>query len=327
VCVSTGTAALQLALEAIGVGPGDEVLVPSLAYLAAFQAVSATGAGPVPVDVELSSLSMSPSDASSAISPRTRAIMPIDYAGGAPNIVELLELAGHKGLRLIEDAAHAFGTTVKGRRIGSFGDIVCFSFDPIKNITSIEGGAVVSDDIAVIDRVKTKRLLGVIGDSEARNQQRRLYEFDVQDQGWRYHMSNVNAAVGRVQLGAFLSKATKRRELACIYEAYFLGSSWITTLDLNYEDVVPHIYVVRFPSKGMRDLVRATLGEELGVETGLHWYPNHLLTKFRSRARSLPNTLEAFSTMLTLPLHTRLKPDDVRRVAEKVVEVCTNANR
>ena len=318
VCVATGTAALQLAVQCCGIGPGDEVLVPSLTYVAAFQAISATGATPVSVDVLDDSLTMDPADAQRKVTSQTKAVMPVYYGGGIRGLEQIHTMAKANGLRVIEDAAHAFGTEFDDVRVGSDGDISCFSFDPIKNLTSGEGGCIVSDDTEFMDRVRDARLLGVKGDSKARNSERRLYEFEVEYQGWRYHMSNINAAIGKAQFAVFPERAALRQELARTYNEIFQSVPGVQVLPYEYDDVVPHIYVVRFPSTEMRDDVKARLLSDINVETALHWYPNHYLARYRDESGTLKVTEDAFSRMLTLPLHTKLSVDRVRTIAQHV---------
>lgn len=321
VCVATGTAALHLAVQSCGVGPGDEVLVPSLTYVAAFQAISATGATPIAVDVLDESLTMDPVDAERKVTSHTKAVMPVYYGGGIRGLSEIRAMAKARGLRVIEDAAHAFGTELGGARVGSDGDISCFSFDPIKNLTSGEGGCIVSGDTDFMDRVRDARLLGVKGDSNARNSERRLYEFEVEDQGWRYHMSNINAAIGKAQFAVFPERAALRQELAQTYNDVFRSVPDIQVLPYEYDDVVPHIYVVRFPSTEVRDDVKARLLSDINVETALHWYPNHYLARYLDESGTLGVTEDAFDRMLTLPLHTKVTVDQVRTIAQHVAAI------
>lgn len=321
VCVATGTAALQLAVQCAGIGLGDEVLVPSLTYVAAFQAISATGATPVAVDVLDESLTMDPADAERKITSRTKAVMPVYFGGGIRGLARIREFSVIHGLRVIEDAAHAFGTEFDGVRVGSDGDISCFSFDPIKNLTSGEGGCVVSDDAEFLDRVRDARLLGVIGDSKARNTERRLYEFEVEAQGWRYHMSNINAAIGKAQLAGFPERAALRQELARTYNDIFRTTPQVQVLPYTYNDVVPHIYVVRFETTVIRENVKRRLLADLNVETALHWYPNHYLMRYRDDSGTLKVTEDSFGRMLTLPLHTKLSVSEVQKIAEHVVSL------
>jgi len=202
VCLNSGTAALHLAVQAV-TRPGDEVLVQSLTFVASFQAISAAGAVPVACEVYPDTITLDLEDAARRLTPRTKAVMPVHYASNPGNLAAIYEFAQHYQLRVIEDAAHAFGCTYQGQRIGSRGDIVCFSFDGLKNITSGEGGAVVTSDPRVIQSVQDARLLGVHRDTEKRYQGGRSWEFEVYQQGYRYHMSNLFAAIGRVELGRF----------------------------------------------------------------------------------------------------------------------------
>lgn len=318
-CVATGTAALHLGVQCCGIGSGDEVLVPSLTYLAAFQAISATGATPIPVDVVEESLTIDPESVRKKITKKTKAIMPVHYGGGIRRLDEIYSIGKENGLRIIEDAAHAFGSKIDGNLVGSGGDITCFSFDPIKNLTSGEGGCVVSSDKVFINYVKDARLLGVKGDSIARNSEQRLYEFQVESQGWRYHMSNINAAIGKAQFESFEYKINLRKHFAKLYNEIFRDSKKIKILPYIYEQEVPHIYVIRFKNKQTRDFVKKELLEVLNVQTALHWFPNHLLTRFSNNNESLPITEHAFNTMLTIPLHTKLTDEEVIRIAEFIL--------
>ena len=199
-CVSSGTSALHLSLQALGIGPGDEVLVQSLTYVASFQAISAVGAIPVACDVDPETLCIDLNDANKLITSKTKAIMPVHYSGGVGSLKEVYDFANVNNIRVIEDAAHAFGTIYKGKKVGGFGDISCFSFDGIKNITSGEGGCVVTNDRSVLQKISDARLLGVEKDTEMRFSGNRSWNFDVKIQGWRYHMSNIMAAIGIQQL-------------------------------------------------------------------------------------------------------------------------------
>lgn len=309
VCVSTGTAALQLALQAIGVGPGDEILVPTLTYVASFQAVSATGATPVACDVRLADGLLDLDDARRRMTSRTRAVMPVHYASFPGDLDAIHAFGREHGLRVIEDAAHAFGCSFDGRRIGSFGDIACFSFDGIKNITSGEGGAVVSADREVMDKVRDARLLAVRHDTERRYRGERSWDFDVTEQGWRYHMSDIMAAIGRVQLRRFeVELAPRRIEVARAYREGLADVAGVQLFANSGEGVVPHIFPVRVLG-GRRDMLRAAL-ERGGIQTGIHYKPNHLLTRFGAGAPSLPVAERLYGELLTLPLHPQVREAD-----------------
>ncbi len=316
VCVNSGTAALHLALQACGIGPGDEVLVPTLTYVASFQAISATGATPVACDVTADSCSLDVADAQRRVTARSRAIMPVHYASGPGDLDGVYALADEHGLRVVEDAAHAFGCTRRGERVGAAGDVVCFSFDGIKNITSGEGGAVVTADPAVAERVRDARLLGVRQDTERRYSGERSWEFDVVAQGWRYHMSDLMAAIGRVQLRRFDEFAAARVGAASRYLRLLSDVPGVRLLSLDYGSIVPHIFPV-FVEDGRRDAMREAL-LAAGVQSGIHYKPNHLLTAYGGGAARLPVAERLYREMLSLPLHPGVTEDDQLRVASLV---------
>ena len=319
VCVNSGTAALHLALQACGVGTGDEVLLPSLTYVASFQAVTATGARPVACDIDPQSLTLNPEDARRRITSRTKAVMPVHYASGPGRLVELYKVAEQNGLRVVEDAAHAFGCRLGDRLVGSLGDLVCFSFDGIKNITCGEGGAVVMRDGVAAEGIRNARLLGVEKDTERRYEGERSWNFDVTAQGWRYHMSDLMAAIGRAQLRRFPEFAARRVRLARTYGDLLQGCSHVHRLRLDYGPVVPHIYPIRVAA-GRRDALRRHLENE-GIQTGLHYKPNHLLSFFRQQdipEHARPISEQVFAELMTLPLHTLMSLDDVRLVCDSI---------
>jgi dTDP-4-amino-4,6-dideoxygalactose transaminase len=323
-CVSTGTAALHLALQACGIGAGDEVLVPSLTYIASFQAVSATGATPVACEIDPGTCTLDVLDAARRVTSRTKAIMPVHYASGMGRLDEVFALAARHGLRIIEDAAHAFGSTYGRRKVGSFGDVTCFSFDGIKNITCGEGGAVVTSDAAVTRCVQDARLLGVERDTEQRYQSKRSWDFDVTHQGFRYHMSDVMAAIGRVQLSRFEAELKPRRmALAARYRALLAGVPGIVLLATVADEVVPHIFPIRVLG-GARDAVRQALADK-GIETGIHYKPNHLLSYYGARRGTLPVTEAVYDELLSLPLHPDVSESDQAQVVEVIAAVAYEA--
>jgi dTDP-4-amino-4,6-dideoxygalactose transaminase len=320
VCVNTGTAGLHLAIEACGFDPGSEILVPSLTYVASFQAITAAGMTPVACDVLGSTLTLDPVDAERRLTKQTKAIMPVHYAGGLGDLTALYSLAERCNLRVIEDAAHAFGSTYRGSRVGSFGDTAVFSFDGIKNITSGEGGCVVSSDAGLLERIKDARLLGVEKDTDKRFSGKRSWRFDVHHQGYRYHMSNIMAAIGIVQLGRFPQFAEARRRLAGIYQRRLSSLKGLLLVELDLAAVVPHIFPVRILDS-RREQVADRLSAE-GIQTGFHYQPNHLLTYFSDARRGeYPVTDAVFGEELTLPLHPDLRDEDVDRVCDIVAEV------
>lgn len=311
VCVNSGTAALHLAVMA-AVKPGDEVLVPSFTFVASFQAITAAGAKPVACDIDPLTLMIDLKDAAKRLTKRTRVIMPVYYSGAVGDLKSVFSFAKKHKLRVVEDAAHAFGTTYQEKKIGSFGDIACFSFDGIKNITSGEGGAVVTRDKKVAEFVRDSRLLGVQKDTEKRYAGLRSWEFEVTHQGYRYHMSNLLAAIGRVQLKKFSKFASRRQALAKNYQKKLTGIPAIELLSIDLNTVVPHIFPI-LAKKGLRDKLRAFL-QANDIETGIHYFPNHRLKFFSKKNARFPVTDKIYSEILSLPLHPGLKRSEQEQV-------------
>ena len=321
ICVSSGTAAVQLAIQACNIGDGDEILVPSMTYVATFQAIKATGAKPIACDIDEETCLINLNDASAKITKRTKAIVPVHYTGGVGNLDELYKFASKHNIRVIEDAAHAFGTKYKGNLIGSIGDIICFSFDGIKNITSGEGGCVVTNDLKVAENIKNARLLGVEKDSENRYRNLRSWNFDVSNQGWRYHMSNIMAAIGIQQLKKFNRFATIRKQIAVKYDELLSSNQNIKFLNRNYKNVVPHIYVVRIKGLEDRDGLRKAMNNK-GIEIGVHYTPNHFLSFFKSDQTSkLPITEKVYKEIISLPIHPDINNSDIENIISTLKEL------
>ena len=324
VCVNTGTAALQLALSANGVSAGDEVLVPSLTYVATYQAISAIGAIPVSCDIQMNDLQIDIVDASTKVTSKTKAIVPVYFSGATNSADRVWKFAEIHNLVNIPDAAHAFGSSYQGERIGSGEGTHVFSFDGIKNITSGEGGVIVSSDSEVIRRVKDARLLGVIGDSENRFKRERTWDFDVESQGWRYHMSDLFAAIGKVQLDRFDELAEIRKSLFIGYQKLLKDNLRIRLFDWEIHDgMVPHVFVIRIPGMKNRQKLRENMAAK-GIPTGIHYKPNHFLTFYSRPKVFLPVTEAIYPEILTLPLHPRLTHKDIEKVASDLSEILEN---
>jgi len=321
-CVVNGTAALQLALQACNIGKGDEVLIPSLTYVASYQAILATGAMPVSCDVNEDDLIISISDARNKITNNTKAIVPVFFSGGVGDLEGLYSFAKEYKLRVIEDAAHAFGSRYNNQLIGSFGDITCFSFDGIKNISSGEGGCIVTNDPSVMDKVKDSRLLGVIKDTENRYARNRSWEFDVTEIGWRYHMSNIMASIGITQLKRINIFTSKRQALAKLYDSLFKDNDYIQPLVRDYNNIVPHIYVVRIKGLVKKNELRDSM-LKLNIQTGSHYQPNHLLSLF-NKSGNCPITEKVSKELISLPLHTSLTKKQVKFVASSLISLLNN---
>lgn len=323
ITVNTGTAALHLAVDAaaaLSSVPGKpEVLVPSLTFVASFQAITAAGCVPVACDVLAETGTLDLADAEKRLTPNTVAVMFVDYASNPWHLDEVYDFARRKGLRVIEDAAHAFGCKHHGRKIGSFGDMVCFSFDGIKNITCGEGGCLVAFDAEAAHLASDARLLSVENDAQKRFAGARSWDPDVKRQGWRYHMSNIMAAIGRVQLSRLEAEfIPARRALAARYAEKLASVPGVALLHTDPQDfIVPHIMPVRI-LHGRKDEVKDALAAR-NLPTGVHYKPNHLLSCF-STGQSLPVTEQLYAELVTLPMHPGLTTEDVDAICEGVAQ-------
>lgn len=316
---NTGTSALHLGLLAAGVGPGDEVITPAFNFVADHQAIIATGAAPVLCDVDEATLGLDPDKAAVLIGPRTKAIVPLHFGGIAGRVKELFTLAERHRLRIVEDATHAFGTRVDGQAIGSFGDVTCFSFDPVKVITSIDGGAVVVNDATTLERLRHWRFLGIDRETLARYKNSRAWQYDVVSQGFRYHLTNINAAVGLSQLIRVEEFIASRRRACRLYNRLLAGVAGVRCPATDFEDVSPFIYTVRVPATLREELIEHLRGR--GIATGIHFLPAQNFTYLKScRRGDLSVTECATREILTLPLHTHMPAGTVERVATAIGE-------
>lgn len=317
IAVNTGSAALHLALASLRLEPGDEVIVPSVTFAASVQTILAAGGVPVFCESRDADLLMDVDDVERRLSDRTRAIMPVHYCGQACDMDRLLPLAGRHGLKIVEDAAHAFGSTYHGKPVGAFGDLTCFSFDPIKNITCGEGGAVVTGSPEVADALRRMRLLGIDKDTWHRYRNTRSWQYEVTGPGFRYHMPNFCAAVGLVQLPKLDAFVARRRAIARAYDATFAALRTVQPLTVDYAQAAPHIYIVRVDA-AVRDAFMAHLAER-GVGTGIHYIANHIHPYFAPYVREpLPRADRLWQEIVTLPLYADLTDGQVGAVIAAV---------
>jgi dTDP-4-amino-4,6-dideoxygalactose transaminase len=317
--VSTGHAALHLALLLAGVGPGDEVITPSFNNVADFQAILATGAEPVLCDVDDDTLCIDVEKAASLVTPATKAVIATDYACMLCEHRALSELAERHGIRVVHDAAHSLGSRWEGKAVGSFSDLTVFSFDPVKTVTAIDGGAIVVRGEEELERVHEMRLIGMGQPAEQMYGNRRAWTYDVKQLGFRYHLANLHAAIGLAQLAKLPRIGAARREACKLYNARFAHLPTIRTPQTDYEDVVPMLYYVRVPA-GARDELRGHLAR-LGVDTGIHWQPGHAFTLLRDcRRGDMTVTDRLGGEIVTLPLHSDSAPETLERV---VAGVCS----
>lgn len=315
VAVDSCTAGLHLALKALGIGPGDEVLVPSMTFVATANAVLYAGAEPVFVEIEaLHRPLMSLEDAAAKITPRTRAIMLMHYAGHMADPAPWRTLANRHGLLLIEDAAHAVGVT----GVGSYGDAAAFSFYGNKNMTTGEGGMVMMRNPDALDRARQMRGHGMTR-SALQRLEARTPHYDVDMLGFNYRMDEIRGAIGLVQLGRLDEMNGRRAALVAMYEEQ------LAPLEQRLQGFcVPrprsgqsahHILPIVLPKGAERDRIAAEM-HDAGVQTTIHYPPVHTLSYYRQRSprTSLPLSEEFHRRELTLPLHPKMDETDVTRV-------------
>lgn len=317
VVTNTGTSAFHIALRAAGIGPGDEVITPSFNYVADHQAIRATGAEPVMCDVRDDNLGIDCEKAEALITKRTRAIDPLHFAGIPCDMEGVYRLADKYGLRVIEDATHAFGTLSKERKIGSFGDITWFSFDPVKIVTSVDGGCVVVNSEEELENLRRMRLLGVDKDTVERYKNSRAWDYDVVSEGYRYHLTNIMASIGVSQIKR-VSEFISSRQLVCRqYNDAFKTIDGLRIPQSDFVGISPFIYSLRVLNRNREALI--TYLNERHIDVGVHFIPVHKHTYFaQSRRGDMSVTDKVVEEVLTLPLHSNMKPEFVKRIIDAV---------
>ena len=314
VSTNTGTSALHIALRTAGVGSGDEVITPSFNYVADQQAIKMTGADVIMCDIQDDNLGIDCEKAEKLISDKTKAIIPLHFAGIPCEQKKVYDMAQKYDLRVIEDSTHAFGTTINGKKLGSYGDMAIFSFDPIKIVTSIDGGCVVVNDEEEFSDIKKLRVLGV--DKEA-FERSRAWDYDVATEGYRYHLNNVMASVGVSQIKRIKDIISTRRDVCKVYNQSFRDIEGLKIFNADYENISPFMYVVRVLN-GKRELLIEHLRDK-HIDTGIHWIPVHKFDQFsKSKCGDLSITEKISGEILTLPLHSFMKKEHITRVVDGV---------
>ncbi|HEY6281583.1 MAG TPA: DegT/DnrJ/EryC1/StrS aminotransferase family protein [Burkholderiales bacterium] len=310
---TSATGALEVALQACGIGHGDEVIVPAMTFAATANVVLRVGARPVFADVDLATRNIDFGRAEKAITPLTRAIMPVHFAGLPVDMDALYTLAERRGLRVIEDAAHAIGSSHRGRRIGSFGDFVAFSFHPNKNLTTIEGGALSIREPAEARRVERLRFHGIERDDNG--------DMDVLEAGGKYNLTDVAACVGLGQLRRLEQFNQRRRSLAVRYFERLKTDPAMLLPARGDEGHSWHMFAPLLPLEHMR-IGRPQFIEEMrkrGVGVGIHYPALHLFSLYRKmgyRIGDFPNAERIGQSTVTLPLFPAMSENDVDRVCE-----------
>ncbi|MDB6091737.1 MAG: glutamine-scyllo-inositol transaminase [Gammaproteobacteria bacterium] len=321
---TSATAGLELALLACGIGKDDEVITPALSFVATANVIVRVGARPVFVDVGLDSRNLDLDQVEAAITPRKKAIMPVLFAGLPVDMDRLYAIANKHGLRVIEDAAHAIGSAHRGRRIGSFGDLVCFSFHPNKNITTIEGGAISGGSPDELKTIELQRWHGQVKSG--------VEGFDTLIAGGKSNLSDVAAAVGLGQLRHLEEFNSRRRQLVARYFELWSDSPPVRLPERGDDGHSWHVFTPLLPLDRLRvsrpQFIEAM--KEQGIGVGVHYPAIHLFTAYRAlgyREGQFPNAERVGRETVTLPLFPAMEMSDVDRVVETVTRIVRGAQQ
>jgi UDP-4-amino-4-deoxy-L-arabinose-oxoglutarate aminotransferase len=325
VALSSATGGMHITLLALGIGPGDEVITPSQTWVSTANMICLLGATPVFVDVDRDTLMSDLASIEAAITPRTKAIIPVHYAGAAFDLDPLYALADKHGIPVIEDAAHAAGTFYKGRHVGAKGTAI-FSFHAIKNMTCAEGAMFVSDDEALASRVRMLKFHGLGVDAYDRLTHGRKPQAQVMEPGFKYNLADINAAIALVQLKRLDEINAKRTELAGTYLQRLEGLPvQPLALPAYAQQHAWHLFILRIDSErcamDRETFMKALQAQNIG--TGIHFIATHLHTYYRQRFPNiyLPNTEWNSARLCSIPLFPDMTTDDVDRVVGAIENV------
>ncbi|WEJ73233.1 UDP-4-amino-4-deoxy-L-arabinose aminotransferase [Pseudomonas sp. PSE14] len=322
VAIASATGGMHLALLALGIGPGDEVITPSQTWVSTANMICLLGATPVFVDVDRDTLMTDAACIEAAITPRTRAIIPVHYAGAPADMDPINALAQRHGIAVIEDAAHAAGTRYRGRPVGQTGTAI-FSFHAIKNMTCAEGGMFVTDDDALANRVRMLKFHGLGVDAYDRLTHGRKPQAQVIEPGFKYNLTDINAAIALVQLDRLEAINARRAELAAAYQERLAGLPVepLSVPDYPHQHAW-HLYILRIDAERCgidRDGFMQAL-QQRGIGSGIHFIGSHLHSYYRQRfpGVSLPNTEWNSARLCSIPLFPDMTTGDLDRVVEAI---------
>ena len=329
VAVSSGTAALHAACAAAGLGPSHEAITTPLTFVATANAIHYRGARPMLADIQEDTFNIDPCEVEKRISSRTKAILPVDFAGQPHNVDEISAIAQKWGLTIIEDAAHALGSLYKGKKIGSLADMTILSFHPVKHITTGEGGIVLTNSDSFYGKLKIFRHHGITKKSEEVNSQGSWY-YDIHDPGYNLRITDFQCALGLSQLKRLDQLIQRRHDIAARYIYAFKDvTEVITPFEEEWAKSNYHIYVIKLQLEklraGRREIFEALRSENIGVQ--VHYVPVHLFSFYREtfgyRRGDYPKAEAYYERAITLPLFPKMSDqdvDDVVAAVRKVIE-------
>ncbi len=333
VALSSGTAALHTALAALGVAPGDEVITTPMTFVSSANVVEHVGARPVLVDVQPDTLNIDPDRIAAAITPRTRVLLPVHFAGHPVDLDPIHELAAARGLAVLEDAAHAVAAQYRGRPIGSGANLAAFSFYATKNLTTAEGG-MLTGDVELLARARRFGLHGISRDATRRYHQGGSWYYEVVEPGFKYNMTDIQAALGLCQIRKLDRFQARRREIAAQYNEAFTAEPALELPSTRADvDHAWHLYALRLRPEALR-IGRDQFIHELtarNIGTSVHFIPVHLHPYYRDRygyaPEAFPVAYDAYRRLLSLPLHPGLGGRDTGDVIEAVLDVVRTHRR
>ena len=327
VAVSNGTAALHAAMFALGIGPGDEVIVPAMTFAASANCVVYQGGTPVFVDVTPGTLLIDPSAIEAKITPKTRAIITVDYAGQPCEYDPLRDVATRYDLALVDDACHAIGGSYKEHAVGRLADLNTFSLHPAKHLTTGEGGVITTSNSEFAQRMRVFRNHGITTDHRQRAEQGSWF-YEMVDLGYNYRITDFQCALGMSQLQRLPEWVVRRQEIAKVYDEAFSSLSCVSPLDVRSDiSHAYHLYVIRFNPAQLR-VDRNTLFQALraeGIGVNVHYIPIHLHPYYRDRHNTGPGLCPvaelAYEQIISLPMFPRMTNEDVQDVIEALYKV------
>jgi perosamine synthetase len=316
--VNSATSGLHLALSMYGL-EGAEVITTPMTFISTNHAILYEHGIPVFADIEPDTLNIDVKEIEKLITPKTKAIIGVDYGGHPCDWDAINKIAKEHNLLVLEDAAHACGSKYKDKPVGSFADMTVFSFHAVKNLATGEGGMVTTNNQQWAEQMRKRRWLGINKSTFDREIVGKGYSwyYEVEELGWKYHMSDIAASLGLVQLKKLEQKNLRRREIAKIYNEQFKGLSWMELpVEKDYAFSATHNYVVKLP-EGSRDKFVEYLTENK-IGAGVHYIPNHLYAMYKPYYRKLPVTGAVWKRIVTLPLFPDLTEDQIAYIVEKI---------
>lgn len=327
VAVSSGTAALHAAMFAVGIGPGDEVIVPAMTFAASANCVVFQGGIPVFADVEPDTLLIDPIDVERKITQNTKAVIAVDYAGQPCDYDALRKITNRHGIALVDDACHALGASYKNAPVGSIADLSAFSFHPVKHITTGEGGMITTNDAKLAQRMRTFRNHGITTDHMQRESLGSWF-YEMVDLGFNYRLTDFQCALGMSQLKKLLMWLERRNEIAHRYNEIFQKYSRIKPLSTKNDiQHAYHLYVVRLNCDGTRlnrDLIFKHLREN-GINANVHYIPVYLHPFYRRKFKTVfglcPTAEIVYRDIITLPIFPGLSEKDIKKVTDTLIHL------